>query len=136
MLKTLDRLFTSVLSDMTTGIAAHDQVRFVMHSPQLTSAISLPFMPLKELTSRRIMFEVKRVLQSHEEFVLGDDIHLNLLYVNMPSGSGNKDRDRCGVNLETRMLRKRCFVTIKNKDELCAAPAIVTAIAKKRFLQL
>ena len=28
------------------------------------------------------------------------------------------------------MLRKRCFVTIKNKDELCAARAIVTAIAK------
>ena len=38
------------------------------------------------------MFEVERVLQSHEEFVLGDDIHLNLIHVNMPSGSGNKNR--------------------------------------------
>ena len=49
---------------MTTGMAARDQVRFVINSPQLTSAISLPFTPLKELTSRRIMFEVERVLQS------------------------------------------------------------------------
>ena len=32
VLKTLDRLFTSILSDMTTGMAARDQVRFVMHS--------------------------------------------------------------------------------------------------------
>ena len=79
LLKTLDRLFTSVLSDMTTAMANRDQVRFVMHSPQLTSAISLPFMPLKELTPRRIMFEVERVLQSHEQFVLPDDIHLNLI---------------------------------------------------------
>ena len=115
VLKTLDRLFTSILSDMTTGMAARDQVRFVMHSPQLTSASSLPFMPLKELTSRCIMFEVERVLQSHEEFVLGDDIHLNLIHVNMPSGSGNENRKRSGVNLQTRMLRKRCFVTLKTK---------------------
>ena len=60
VLKTLDRRFTSILSDMTTGMAARDQVRFVMHSSQLSSAISLPFMPLEELRSSRIMFEVSR----------------------------------------------------------------------------
>ena len=76
VLKTFDRLFTSVLSDMTTDMAAPEQVRFVMHSPQLNNAISLPFMSLEELTPRRIMFEVDRVLQSHEEFALGDDIHV------------------------------------------------------------
>ena len=48
----------------------------------------------------------------------------------MPSGSGNENRKRCGVNLKNRMLRKHCFVTVKNKDELCAARAIVTAIAR------
>ena len=30
--------------------------------------------------------------------MLGDDIHLNLIHVNMPSGSGNANRKRCGVN--------------------------------------
>ena len=43
VLKTLDRLFTSILSEMTTGVAACDQVRFVMHSPQVTSAVALCF---------------------------------------------------------------------------------------------
>ena len=130
VLKTLDGLLTSILSDMTAGIADRDQIRFVMHSPQLNNPISLPFMPLKELTPRRLMFEIERVLQSHEEFVLGDDIHINLIHVKMPSGSGNENRKRCGVNLKTRNSRKRCVVDIKNKDELCAARAIVTAIAK------
>ena len=123
LLKTLNRLFTSTLSDMTTGMTAHDQVRFVMHSPQLSIAIRLPFWPLKKLT-------FKRILSNGSEFVLGDDIHLNFIHDNMTSGSGNENRKRCGVNLQNRILRKRCFVTIKNKDELCAEQAIVTAIAK------
>ena len=76
------------------------------------------------------MSEIERVLQSHEEFVFGDDIHINLIHIKMPSGSGNENRKRCGVKLQTRLSRKRCIVTIKNKDELCAARAIVTAIAK------
>ena len=130
VLKTLDGLLTSILSDMTADMADHDQIRFVMHSPQLNNPISLPFMPLKELTPRRLMFEIERVLQSHEEFVLGDGLHINLIHVKMPSGSGNENRKRCGVNLQSRLSQKRCVVTIKNKDELCAARAIVTGIAK------
>ena len=43
------------------------------------------------------MFEIERVLQSHEEFVLGDDLHINLIHVKMPSGSGNANRKRNGV---------------------------------------
>ena len=62
--------------------------------------------------------------------MLGDDLHINLIHVKMPSGSGNENRKRCGVNLQTRLSRKRCIVTFKDKDELCAARAIVTAIAK------
>ena len=89
VLKGLDELFVSILSDMTRGMADRDQVRFVMHSPQLNNPISLPFMPL-----RRIMFEVERVLQSHEEFTISNDLHINFIHVKMPSGSGNGNRKR------------------------------------------
>ena len=93
-----------------------DQIRFVMHSPQLNNPISLPFMPLKELTPRRIMFEVERVLQSHEEFTLSNDLHINLIHVQIPSGSGNGKRRSgrmkpfCGVNLQTRHLSVPAFL--------------------------
>ena len=94
--------------DMTAGITDRDQIRFVMQSPQLINPISLPFMSLKEFTPRRLMFVMfARVLQSHEEFVLGDDIHINLIHVKMPSGPGNENRQRCGVNLKTRLSRKK-----------------------------
>ena len=65
VLKALDELLTSILSDMTRDMEDRDQIRFVMHSPhgQLNNPISLPFMPLKELAPRRIMFEVERVLR-------------------------------------------------------------------------
>ena len=114
---------------MTRGMADRDQIRLVMHSQQLNNPISLPFMPVKELTPRRIMFEVERVLQSHEEFVLSNDLHINLIHLKMPSGSG-RTKPYCGVNLKTRMLWKRYMVPVQNKDELCAARAIVTGIAK------
>ena len=40
VLKTLDGLLTSILSDTTASMADRDQIRFVMHSPQLSNAIS------------------------------------------------------------------------------------------------
>ena len=86
VLKALNTLFDKILANVTACMKPRDQVRFVMHSPQLTLPISLPFMPLEELTPRRILFEVERVLQSHENFVLRDDIHLNLVRVKVPVG--------------------------------------------------
>ena len=92
---------------MTAGMADHDQIRFVMHSPQLNSPISLPFMPLKELAPRRLMFEMERVLQSHKEFVLGDD--------KMPSGSGNANRKRNGINLQIDWYANAALRPLKTK---------------------
>ena len=117
-------------------MADRDQIHLVMHSPLLNTPISLLFIPLKELTPRRFMFGVERVLQSHEEFTLSNDLSINLIHVKMPSGSGNGKRRSgrvkpfFGVNLQTRMLRKRCMIPIHNNDELCGARAIVTAIAR------
>lgn len=124
----LEALFSNILSTVTAGMQTNDKVRFVMHSSQLSYPISLPFMPLTDLTPTRIMFEIERVLQSNEEFSLDGNVHLNLIHVAMPSGGKGKI-GRGGVNFKKRLQTKRCFVQIKNKDELCLARAIVTAIA-------
>ena len=129
VLKALNTLFANILAGVTAGMAPRDQVRFVMHSPQLSFPISLPFMPLEELTPRRILFEVERVLQSHENFVLRDDIHLNLVRVKVPVGGAWK-RSRGGVKLERRLRDKQCILRVKNKDELCLALAIVVGVAR------
>ena len=129
VLNLLDAIFSSILVNITKGMLPTDQVRFVMHSPQLSYPISLPFMPLRNLTATRIMFEIERVLQSNEQFSLDGSVHVNLIHVAMPSGGKSKIK-RGGINLKKRMEKKRCFIQIRNKDELCLARAIVTAIAR------
>ena len=126
----LEALFDSVLIKISNGMLATDQVRFVMHSQQLSYPISLPFMPRNELTTTRIMFEIERVLQSNEKFSLDGSLHVNLIHVAMPSGGKGKI-GRGGVNLQKRLHDKKCFIQIRNKDELCLPRAIVTAIARE-----
>lgn len=96
----LEAVFLSILATITTGMLPTDQVRFVMHSPQLAYPISLPFMTLTDLTPR-IMFEIERVLQSNEQFSLDGNVHVHLIHVGMPSGGKGKI-GRGGVNLQKR----------------------------------
>ena len=80
VLDALENIFAGVLADMTKDMDSSDQLRFVMHSAQLFTPISLPFMPVKDLTPQRMMFEVERVLQSHEDFSLDGSVHMNLTH--------------------------------------------------------
>jgi hypothetical protein len=49
-----DRL-DGILNTITQDIPEHDQVRFVLHSPQLETPISLPFMVHSRLTTERVL---------------------------------------------------------------------------------
>ena len=47
----LHGIFESLLNTITQDIPEHDQVHFVLHSPQLETPISLPFVALSRLTT-------------------------------------------------------------------------------------
>ena len=49
-------------------IPEHDQVRFVLQSPQLEILIFLPFMPLSRLTTERALAKFKSVAPSNRDF--------------------------------------------------------------------
>ena len=68
----LHEIFKSLLNVITKDIPAHDQVRFVLRSPQLEYPISLPFLPLSHVTTERILAEIERVIQSNREFRLNE----------------------------------------------------------------
>ena len=106
---------------MTEGVPLHDQVRFVLRSPQLETPISLPFMP-------RVLAEVERVIQSNHEFRLNDSVHVNLIHVEMPNGGTGTKRSE--INLEKYLAKKGSIIRIQNTDEICLARALVVAIAK------
>ena len=124
----LHEIFESLLNAVTKDIPAHDQVRFVLRSPQLEYPISLPFLPLSRLTTERVLAEIERVIQSNREFRLNDSVQLNLIHVEMPNGGTGTKRSE--INLEKHLAKKGSVIRIQNKDDMCLARALVVSIAK------
>ena len=121
-------IFEHLLNDVTPGMNEKDQVRFVLHSNQLDTPISLPFMPVLQLTPERVFTQIERVIQSKRDFRLNDTVVVDIIHVEAPQGSGRKKRDI--LDLGEFLRKKRWVIIIQNNDDLCLAQALVTAIAK------
>ena len=124
----LHDIFQSLLDTVTHDIPMHDQVRFVLRSPQLEYPISLPFLPRDRLTTERVLAEIERIIQSNHEFRLNDSVNVNLVHVAMPNGGTGAKRSE--INLEKHLANKRAIVRIQNTDETCLARALIVAKAK------
>ena len=57
-------IFEHLLNDVTTGMNDQDQVRFVLRSTQLDTPISMPFMPVAQLTPERVFSQIERVIKT------------------------------------------------------------------------
>ena len=121
-------IFDHLLKDVTEGMNSTDQVRFVLRSNQLQFPISLPFCPLEELTTEKVLSQVEKVVQSNEEFRLNDTVNIDLIRVAMPHGSGRSKRTT--LNVRDYLGKKRSVIPITNKDDLCLARALVVSIAR------
>ena len=124
------KIFEQLLNDVTEGMDERDQVRFVLRSDQLDTPISMPFMPVIQLTPERIFSQIERVVQSNRDFRLNDTVTVDIIHVEAPQGSGRSRPKRDILNIREYLHKKRSIVTIKNNDNLCLARALVTAIAK------
>ena len=120
----LHEIFESLLSAITKDIPAHDQVRFVLLSPQLEYPISLSCL---FLVLQPNVFWVKLNVSTNREFRLNDSIQVNLIRVEMSNGGTRTKRNE--INLEKHLINKRSIVRIQNKDDLCLARALVVSIA-------
>ena len=97
-------IFEHLLNDITTGMNEKDQVRFILRSDQLDTPISLPFMPVLQLTPERIFSQIERVIQSNRDFHLNDTVVVDIVQVEAPQGSGRKRTD---INIEEFLHKKR-----------------------------
>ena len=74
------------------------------------------------------MDAIEKVLQSNEDFAIDESLTFELLHIDMPSGASKR---RCKyVDLEKKLIEKRCIIRIQNNDELCCARVVVTAMAE------
>ncbi len=144
-----------LLNDITGGMSENDLIRFVLRTEQLDTPISLPFMPVSELTPERLCSQIERVTQSRHEFPLNKPVIVDIVHAGMPKGSGKRKQDtidleslhkgrgkrkRDTVDLESYLKSKGSVIRIRDNDDLCLARALVVAIAKangdKRYKQL
>ena len=121
------KIFEHLLNDVTTGMNEKDQVRFVLRSTQLDTPISLPFMPVLQLTPEHVFSQIERVIQSNQDFRLNDTVVVDIVHVEAPQDSGRK---RTILDIGEFLHKKRSIITIGNNDDLCLARALVVAIAK------
>ena len=119
-------IFGRLIQDISGGMKANDQVYFVLRTPQLDTPISLPFLPASHFTPERIYAQIERVVQSNQDFALDDSVVVDIVHVDMPSGSTKRRH----VDLLQHLRSKNSIVTIKNDDDMCLARALVVAIAK------
>ena len=83
-------IFEHLLNDITGGMNEKDQVRFVLRSEQLDTPISLPFMPVLQLTPECIFSQIERVVQSNHNFRLNDTVVVDIVHIETPRSSGRK----------------------------------------------
>lgn len=81
ILNSLKILFTSISKNIIEYINITDLVRSSVQSPELEFLITIPFRRLSQLTSETFVSEVKRALQSFEEFVLDESLDFNIIHV-------------------------------------------------------
>ena len=120
-------IFQHILNDVTRDMNEKDQVRFVLRSDQLDIPISIPFIPLAQLTTERVFSQIERVIQSNRDFRLNDTVTVDIIRVEEPQGGGRK---RTTLNIREYLKEKGSVITVNNNDSLCLARALVVAVAR------
>ena len=124
----VQKIFERLLNDVTEDMDDRDQVRFVLRSDQLDTPISIPFMPVLQLTPERVFSQIERVVQSNRDFRLHDTVTVDIIHVEAPQGGGRSKRTT--PNIREYLHKKGSVITIQNNDNLCLARALVVAVAK------
>ena len=93
----VQKIFEHLLNDVTEDMDERDQVRFVLRSTQLDTPISIPFMPVLQLTPERVFSQIERVIQSNRDFRLNDTVTVDIIHVEAPQGSGRSKRTTLNI---------------------------------------
>ena len=92
-------IFHHLIADVTWDMDKKDQIRFVLRSDQLDKPISIPFLPVEQLTTERVFSQIERVIQSNQEFRLNDTVTVDIIHVVTPQGSGKSKLKRTTLNI-------------------------------------
>lgn len=98
-----------------------DLVWLTIQCPELGYPISLPFMRVEQLSADRLLTEIVGVPQTYEEFVIDQTYYWTRSRKTFLWSGCLQTKMFC--DLERKFSVKKCFIRIKNKDDLCCARA-------------
>lgn len=82
------------------------------------------------MTGKMVLNKIEKVQQYNNKLKIDQAIEFKLTSIRPPSGNGNsRKRRNITSNINKWMDGKRCFIQIKNTDNLCLARAVVTVIS-------
>ena len=122
-------ILSAILDEALNNVPPTDKVRIRLDSRHLDRPIWTPPIQRDQLTVDRIMLEVSRVLQSHEDFRLDDTFSLWVQHAAIPGGTCSTIDSKQNALLLRKLREKRCVTVIKNDDDICLARALVVVKA-------
>ncbi|MCP5060057.1 MAG: hypothetical protein GY937_25425, partial [bacterium] len=130
--ETFVQVFDEILRQQFDGTPDNTTIGVEVRHPALSYPAFLPFMPKKKLNAQWVLALLYKIMQSEEELNLDDELLLSFTSVIVPQkGAGWHKRQRGRwASWFSRMCDKGgCIQQILNKDNLCAARAIIVALA-------
>lgn len=126
----LENLFEKAISEVKKKCKldnpVRDRMRVMVTSSGFKKPLSTRLVSLKEQSSSLILSEIAKVIQSDEGLRLDESFTIDIVALKSPSGRGKSYKV---LNYRKHTKLKKSIITIRNKDDLCAARAIVTGKA-------
>lgn len=116
-------------------LSPHTTVHFTMHSSVFSHAFQSTTFTVREFEqgSEQLTTYLQSLaakLNSNEEFAPDDTFTMETTFIRTKGPGSGHGKRRNPANASIRGILKRSRITIKNKDELCCARAIVTMKAR------
>ncbi|XP_055355347.1 uncharacterized protein LOC129600792 [Paramacrobiotus metropolitanus] len=136
--ETIVSILEYILFVVLNGVKDTDRVRLRIDSRHFNRPLYTSLTLRSELSVKRWMTDIQRVLNSHEEFVIDDSFQITAQHTQLPSGRCVKD---VPVLLKRRLMKMQSVVIVNGDDDLCMARALVMGKAladknSKRFRSL
>ncbi|GIY43349.1 DNA-directed DNA polymerase [Caerostris darwini] len=125
------QLFLTIIERSTETLAPTDVIQFYIQDDHLDHPISTTIMPVSDLTIKKILTEILKVLQSKKSIQLDSGFKVEVITIRLSVGSG---KTNCRVtNVSLDRLQKQSILSIPiDDDNLCCAKAIVFALAQAK----
>ena len=123
----MDGLVPSVIRE--ANLPPGSLVGITMQSKQLNYPIRMSWMPVEEISQEKIAATFERVMQSHNEFVLDDDVAVNVVTLEDRRGGGRVRRKmgRKTLAMEENLRKDQNLLVppADDSDQMCLARCLV-----------